>query len=222
MKSILQKLALAALAVGLTASVQALPSLRISDGTTTITIADNGVGDGNAASGVVMWSGTVGVWDINVNTGLTKPTQGSALNPYMDLNFIDHSSAAGTLTLWFSETDFGPSNGSALAHIGGTAQGSVSYSTYWSSSNALFATSTLLTNQGPFAGGAYSGTSTAGPLNNSGPYSLTQVISLTHSASGTTSGDAELSVPDSGTSILLLGAGLTGLGLFGRFRRRFV
>ena len=39
---------------------------------------------------------------------------------------------------------------------------------------------------------------------NASLYSLTQVVTITHTGSGTSSGDAELRVPDGGASIVYL------------------
>jgi hypothetical protein len=50
-------------------------------------------------------------------------------------------------------------------------------------------------------------------------YSLTQKITITHGQQGVSSGDAELTVPDSGSTIALLGAALATLGLISRRRK---
>ena len=221
LNKLLPSAAVALAVIGLSTPVHAIPQLRIFDGTTTITITDNAAGDLNAIPGVVTWSGAVGVWIVNVDTGLTKPNTGSAIFPVMDLNFVDQSNAAGTLTLSFTETDFGPvSPGGISAQIGGTTFGTVSYRTYGGNSNTAFDTSNLLTTQGPFGAGAFSGSTTGGSLGAVNPFSLTQVVTITHLGVAVSSGDANITrVPDSGTSILLLGAGLLMLGLFARSRK---
>jgi hypothetical protein len=55
-----------------------------------------------------------------------------------------------------------------------------------------------------------------------GPYSLTEDIVITQTGAGGTTGDVILSVPDSGTTLMLLGAGLSVLGFAGSIRRRFI
>jgi hypothetical protein len=55
-----------------------------------------------------------------------------------------------------------------------------------------------------------------------GPYSLTEYLVIKQTGAGLTTGDVKLSVPDSGTTLLLLGAGLTVLGFAGSIRRRFI
>src|SRR5262245_832218 len=48
-------------------------------------------------------------WSLTVNTGQTKPgLGGSATNPSMDLQFNGTSLAAGTLTIEFTDGDYGP------------------------------------------------------------------------------------------------------------------
>jgi hypothetical protein len=224
MKRFLRYTIAALAAVALTLRAHALPKLMISDGVNAaVTVEDNSLADANAALGVVTWVGTVGAWTINVDTGLTKPVQGSAANPYLDLSFIDGSAAAGTLTLAFSDTDFGPGFGTAVAQIGGTATGTVAYATYWDPANVQFALTHLLTSQGPFGPGPYSGDVVGGTVSSpTGPYSLTQVITIAHRGAGVSSGNADLRVADSGMSVTLLGAGIIALALFGRVRGRLV
>ena len=225
MKTLYKYLAIAAAMAGLTQAVHAVPQLRLFDGTTTITISDGGAGDSQAAAGQVVWIGSIGNWTLNVHTGSTYPVIGSLSNPMMDLNFNATSGGAGgTLVISFSADGFGPTSGSTIASVGGTIAtgGSVSSANYGGTNNTLFNTSNLLTSQGPFNTAAFSGSVTGASINNAGPYALTQVVSVTHGA-GTfqTTGDALLTVPDSGMSVLLLGAGLTCLGLLARFKVRF-
>lgn len=218
MKNITNYLALGAIALGVSGAAYAVPTLKLVTSDATITVSDFGANDVNGAAGAVTYVGAVGSnWTINVDTGITKPAMGSPNNPYMDLAFQNLSAGAGTITLYFSETDF-TLLGSALANIGGTTGGTVTYQTYWSASNTLFALDNLLTNQGPFTAGAFSGTQAAGIVTGA-PYSLTQVITITHTGQANTTGDAELRVPDSGSTIALLGAALAAMGLISRRRK---
>jgi hypothetical protein len=222
MKTLLKYLALAATIAGATQVVQAVPQLKIFDGINTIIITDNGGGDGSSALGRIVFDGTIGNWTLNTHVGTTFPAIGTLSNPQMDLSFNATSNGAGgTLTISFSADGFGPTNGTALAQIGGTAQGTVGYQTFGGTNNTLFDTSHQLTTQGPFGPGAFSGTVAGGAVANVGPYSLTQQVTITHTGAAITTGDAFLTVPDSGTSILLLGAGLTGLAMLARARRFF-
>ena len=226
MKTSIKYLAIAAAIAGLTQVAQAVPQLRVFDGTTTITISDNGAGDAQGAAGQVVWIGSIGNWTLNVHTGSTYPVIGTLTNPMLDLSFNATSNGAGgTLTISFAADGFGPTAGTAQASIGGTiaAGGSLTYNTYGGTNNTNFSLVNQLTSQGPFGAGAFSGSAAGGVVSNPGPYALTQVVSITHGA-GTfqTTGDALLTVPESGTSILLLGAGLSAVGLMARGRRRFV
>lgn len=210
MKTLLKCLAIAA-AAGLTISAYAVPTLEISDGTNTVTIADAGLGDLNGLAGAVTYIGAVGGWSLNVSTGVSDTGMAT-----MDLNSIDASAGAGTLTISFSDIDF-TKTGSAFATIGGTTAGTVSYATYWDPNNKLFQLTDALTSQ-MFDSSPYSGSAASSELLG-GTYSLTQVVTITHPGSGISSFDATLTVPDSGMTALLLGLGLLGMGVFARQRR---
>ena len=127
------------------------------------------------------------------------------------------------MTLEFSRDGFGPTAGGVLAELGTTvlSGGSVTYTTYGGTNNTLFSTVNLLTTIGPVTG-AFGGTATGAGVNNAGPYSLTQVVKITHTISGITTGDAKMTVPDSGSSLVLLGSGLAALGLISRRRKSAV
>jgi hypothetical protein len=220
MKKLYQLFALAALAVGISSTAKALPQLMIYDGTTTLIITDNGGGDISGTSGRIVWNGSIGNWSLNTDVGTTYPVIGSLTNPQLDLSFNAFSTTGGTLTLTFSADGFGPTAGTAVASIGGTTAGVVNYKTFGGTNNTNFSTANLLTSQGPF-GGAFSGTAIGGTVTNAGPYSLSQQIVITHQSSGITTGNALLTVPDSGMSLLLLGVGLLSLGFMSKLYPRF-
>ena len=206
-------------------TARALPTLYLSsDGTTWTTVAvDNGAGDGNGALGQVTFIGSFGTFSLNVHTGTTYPAIGSLTSPLMDLSFNATSSMAGSLYIGFSANGFGPTTGAPTASVGGTdsAGDTTWYTTYGGTSNTLLDLSLVRTAQGPFTG-AFSGTASGPAISNQGPYSLTQVVKITATGAGLiTTGDALLSVPDASATVMLLGGGLTVLGLFGRLRRRF-
>ncbi len=212
------KPALVALTVATFAvSSYAFPTLTIDDGPgggATVVVNDGGLGDANGAAGAVTWVGSIGVFSINVDTGLTKPVLGSATSPHMDLNFVTAATAAGTLTLTFEDNNF-TYIGAFLDQIGGTltAPGGSSIIDY------VLKNGNQVTALGPFSPGAFSGSTTAGiSLVPGDVLALRLVINMT--GAGNASGDKEgQSVPDGGTTVLLLGAALSGLGLISRSRK---
>ncbi len=207
----------------------AIPTLRLTDpaGPTVVVVADGQVVvpiDSNPIPGAVTYIGAVGAnWTLNVTTGVTKPFQGGPVVPHPDLNSVNATSAgAGTLIIEFSETFYGPLPAGYVfkAGIGGTTPGNVVYDAWADPGNGLFVQTTLLTSQGPFGPGAFSGTAFSGAIPGLFPYSITQVVTITHTGPGLTSFDAELqAVPEPGT-LMLLGSGLAGLGYLMQRRRR--
>lgn len=195
---------------------RAVPQLLISDGTSTITIIDGGLGDANSAAGAVTWIGSIGVWTVNVDSGLTYPSFGTSDAPRMNLSFQDSSSGAGTLTLMFSEIGFtSPQGGWTNQSIGGTTSGSVMYDIYGAASgptrNIAFDTTRRLGTLGPLTGVFSVPEEAHNFILTSNPFSLTQVITITHAGAGVTSGSAILRIPDAGTTATLLGLSLLGL-----------
>ncbi len=186
--------------------------LQLSDGTTTVTIPDGSGQDQNGTNGAITFIGSIGNWILNVTTGLGFPLIGSLDAPSMDLNSVDAtSSGGGTLTIQLSETGFGPSGaGTLISGIGGTTHGTVDYYAYKDPSNTLFGTSGTSIHLGPFGGGPsfpFSGQGTAGhPFYAS--YSMTQVVTITHTDAGQTSFNAALDnpVPEPMTIVTALSA----------------
>jgi hypothetical protein len=211
MKHLIRLLTIAAAAVAV--SAYATPTMTIFDGTNTVTIMDGGANDSCPDAGCVTWIGSLGVWNINVDTGLTKPATGTPTHLDMDLSFVAHSRAAGMLTVTWSDDGY-MMMGGATNEIGGTTQGTVS-------NNILLNGGPIASlAQGPFSGGAFSGT-TNGSLSLSPADLISLQVKITHTGIATTTGDNHLTVPEGGSALALLGMGLLGLeGLRRRMRPR--
>ena len=199
-----------AVAVVAAASVYGVPTLTIDDGINpAIVVADGGGSDSNPLAGAVTWIGNVGVWTLNVDTGVTKPQVGSATNPRMDLHFLGGSSAAGNITISFSDDGFTYAGG-LNDDFGGTTDGAV---TDLVNINA----GTVLT-LGPTSASPFALSGSTGVVLNPADV-LTIVVQVSHNGSGLTSGDKYVTAPDGGSTIILLGSALSALGLFLRRKK---
>ena len=211
MKNILKTI-LAVAALISAGSVYAVPTLTIFDGTTTITVMDNMAGDSNPALGVVTWIGSIGLWNLNIDSGFTKPAVGGVTNPHMDLAFSANSIAAGNLTLFFSDSGFNAS-GTGVDTIGGTQDnGSVTDCIQVNGQNVLVI--------GPLKGSPFSGTA-MGNITLTPTDLLALGVYIHHTAAGLTTGDKDFIMPDGGSAVALLGVALAGIeGVRRMFRAR--
>jgi hypothetical protein len=193
---------------------QANAELELISGTTTSAVAVGGVA---ALAGV-----TINGWMVSFANGTTYPATGTAAAPLDDLASVNVTSTGfAPLLVEFSSTGFiSKSPAAALAIESGTAlSGDLAgtYTTYYDSSDTLFALTSLLTGPQAFNAINLGGTATGtvlggGPLT---PFSLTQVIKITK---GDGSLDDSLSVtgasiPDGGMTLIMLGGAITALGL---------
>lgn len=179
---------------------EAAAQLRISDGTVagTIVINDDGPGDSaNTSPGVITYAGPVGAnWFLNVTTGSGYPNLGSPSVPTLDLGTLNLSSAAGSLTIEFSEDGF-TAGGPANITIGGNSVGTVTYKVWTDTNNVIFGKTTLVGTVGPLdatlTGGSFSG-SAAGTVAPASPYSITMEATIEHPTGGKTGFDAALDI----------------------------
>jgi hypothetical protein len=208
MKKQLIKGLAAAAAVLCVTSAYSVPTLRISDGVNPdVVVTDGGAGDSNPLVGAVTWIGSIGVWVLNVDTGVTKPILGSATDPHMDLNYVVSSTGAGTMVISFSDDGFTYS-GALTDHWGGTTSGT-------SINRVLENGQSTGIGMGPFGPGAFSGT-TSGTIDLVPTDVLTLQVAITHTGSGPSSGDKEITVPEGGMTLTLLGSALVGIGFLRR------
>lgn len=211
------------------ASVQAEASLMITDGVNSLTITDGSANDSSPLVGVIAYNGLLDAsspWSINVTTGISKPNLGSDLIPFMDLSSVNVSSSrGGTLTVEFSDNNFGPLvPGAFVSEIGGSTGGTVNYNTWYDLGNTLFA-KTSPTADLEFVSTPFSGFEVAErPAD--GSVSLTLQTVITHTGSEVTSYNASLydstlrpNVPEPGTlSLFALGA-VGGVWMLKRSRK---
>jgi hypothetical protein len=210
MNSFLKRIALPAVILfALVGSSYAIPTISLSDGITTVIVADGSALDSSPLPGMATWSGNLGVWFLNVTTGTSG---GTTANPTMDIKSVNASSiAGGTMVVYFSDIGFGPSLGVVGVATGGTSAGTFQFATYSDVGNGLFTMTTPLTSQS-FGVGAFSSDVSAN-FASPAPYSLTEVATITHAAGGVTSFNSSFHVPDGGSTFMLLGFAFSGLAL---------
>jgi hypothetical protein len=198
--------------------------LLITDGLNSITIGDNGSGDGDSTLGKIGWSGNVGEWDLQVGeTGIGSPIFGLGS---LDLNFNANSTTGTTttLTIMFTQTDILTSYHGWNLKADGTIEGGigeVTYSAWFDNGNLAFAQAQQIGSTLSYTSSAFAG-NICTLVSAIPPYSLTQVLTFAGTGGKALStGDASLMthMPEP-TTIWLLGSGLMGVALLVR-RKRF-
>lgn len=188
----------------------ATAELRLSDGVNSVDITDNAgpgtcVGivaadcvDKNGGANVVTFIGTIGSWTVNVSTGASH---GAVVGTDLDLNSVNSTTGASTLTITFSDTGFAVGNTGYGFHVGGTLQGpiTVSYSEFAGATK--FATTTQIGTTLTFSSSPFSGSTTGAGAGGA----LTERAILTATGAASTSFDAALTPVPEPTSIALFG-----------------
>ena len=224
MKNSNRSAAILGVALGLAAASvsQAIPTIRISDGFTTLIIQDNIGADGSPIAGFVQYTapaGTFAGWSVVLSAGTTKPVIGSATSPELDLNWAitRQGPTAGQLTVQFSENGFNLAGPSSFVissgGILGTAANTALVRTYYAGNNTELNTTSLLTTHAFIGPGAFAandpGAAPADPT-----VAFTVQLDLTHGAGQISSGDVHLylNVPEGGSMATFFGTALLALG----------
>jgi hypothetical protein len=236
MNNLKQKTVAVAVALVLSAASisQAVPTLYVTDGITSVTITDNGVGDANPSIGAVAYlplANTFAGWTVILSSGITKPILGSVTNPQLDLNWqiTRESASAGNLSVYFSENGFnlaGPSQfqNSSGGTLGDSGATTALISTYYNGANGAFDVNNLgtqLTTHLFVGPGAFAGNDAgAAPADPSVAFTIGLVVN--QGAGTVSSGDIHLrltSVPEGGSMVTFLGTALLALGAFAARRK---
>lgn len=194
----------------------ATASLRISDGSNSITVDSSGttatsgtavLKDYNVEDGYVWVKAVMGKWTFNVASGRSKPLIGSDTHPKMDLDIQNtyKGTSTGTLTIQWSDIDFSFVPGYVKARAGGslTDGATIAYTTYTDTTNTLFGTGTQMTHQ-VLAGDPFAGSANGGYIGAS-PYAMMQEVVITATKAGDMNGTFYADVVPEPASVMLLG-----------------
>jgi len=227
----------AALALAAASVTQAYPILKLTDIGKSMTDDDGSIVTVGSVStttaaadgtGSVSWEGQLGGWTLNADSGVSgQDLDGSGIA--LDLAFEDYASGpsafgpSNTLVISWTE-QFVPSYaGPVEANIGGSlAQGTNATFSIWEGATQI--SPTLTFDGGTGTNGSFSADTAATLYESSNITTLSEVVTLTATSAGISTGDGSLkappTVPDSGRTIVLMGFGIGVLVLTSNARFR--
>jgi hypothetical protein len=134
--------------------------------------------DSRTGDGQVGLTTSIGVFNLTVSTGVSKP---NADPGELDLNIYVSSTAAGSLRILLTDTDFmsGVGLSQITGHIGGTTQGSVSYRYGVDPGNGEGLFTQAVSPIGPFTAGAFNHDSLLA-VNLDDSFSISTEVVVTH------------------------------------------